>query len=50
MKEELCARKAARAGVETLQVTSGALKPNDIEELKGIIDIVEIASSKGGFY
>ncbi len=50
MKKELCARKAAGAGIETLRIRSGALKPDDVEALKGVVDVVEVPLSRERFY
>ncbi|KAG9225750.1 hypothetical protein CCMSSC00406_0007760 [Pleurotus cornucopiae] len=50
LKEELCTRTAAGAGVETVQLRRGFLEPVDVEELKAITHIVEISPLGGRSY
>lgn len=42
LREQLCARKAADAGVDSWEIRPRLLSPRDIESFTGIIDIVEL--------
>ncbi|KAL4259812.1 hypothetical protein AB1N83_011803 [Pleurotus pulmonarius] len=50
LRAELCARKAAGAGVGTLQVRRGFLEPKELEDLQAVVDVAEITSFVGRFY